>query len=97
MKARILTCCCVAAILLAQMPQACAVEDGSGEAIAADVLLVRPLCFVSTLIGSALFVVALPVAAISKSTKETAQTLVVRPARATFTRPIGDMTALQSP
>lgn len=69
-------------------------EDGSPEAIAADVLVVRPLCFVSTLVGSALFVVALPVAAISKSTRQTAHALVVQPARATFTRPLGDLTAL---
>ena len=96
MKARILTICCVAAILLAQTPQACAIEDGSPEAMAADILLVRPLAFAATVIGSALFVVALPVTAISKSTAQTAQALVVRPARATFARPIGDMTGLVS-
>jgi hypothetical protein len=97
MKTRILTACCVAALLLAAMPQTNAVEDGSVEAISADVLLVRPLCFVTTIVGSALFVVALPVAALSKSTRATAQTLVVRPAKATFTRPIGDMSDLITP
>ena len=97
MKTRILTVCCVAAILLAQTPQSNAIEDGSMEAISADVLLVRPLCFVATVVGSALFVVALPVAAISKSTGATARGLVVRPARATFSRPIGDMSDLQTP
>jgi hypothetical protein len=95
MKTRIVTICCVLAMLIAEAPQANAIEDGSTEAIAADVLLVRPLCFVMTVIGSALFVVALPVAAVSKSTGQTAHALVVRPARATFTRPIGDMTALE--
>ena len=96
MKTRIVTLFCVAAILMAEVPQACAIEDGSAEAVAADVLAVRPLCFVATVIGSALFVVALPVAAISKSTRQTAHALVVRPARATFTRPLGDMSDLES-
>jgi hypothetical protein len=97
MKTRIVTFCCVVAALLAQVPQANAIDDGSAEAIAADVIFVRPLCFASTVIGSALFIVALPVAAISGSTQQTAKALVVRPARATFTRPIGDMTDLVTP
>ncbi len=96
MRTRIVTFCCVLALLLAQVPQTNAVEDGSAEAIAADVLVVRPACFAMTIIGSALFIVALPVAAISKSTRKTAHALVVRPARATFTRPVGDMSDLES-
>lgn len=95
MKTRILTLLCVMAILLAHAPQARAMEDGSPEAIAADVLVVRPACFVATIIGSAIFLVALPVAAISKSTGATADTLIVKPARATFTRPLGNMTDLE--
>ena|ERR1041385_5996323 len=95
MKRRIITCVCVGSFLLGQAPRVCAIDDGSPEAVAADVLLVRPLCFLTTIVGSALFVVALPVAAISKSTRETAHALVVRPARATFTRPVGDMTDLE--
>lgn len=95
MKTRILTFCCVAAILLAQVPQAQAMEDGSAEAIAADILVVRPACLAMTVIGSALFLVSLPVAAISKSTRQSARALVVRPARATFTRPLGNMTDLE--
>jgi hypothetical protein len=96
MKTRIVTIACVVALLLAQAPQTYAIEDGSTEAIAADMLLVRPLCFAMTVIGSALFIVALPVAAISKSTGQTARAMVVRPARATFTRPLGDMTELEA-
>jgi hypothetical protein len=95
MKTRILTFCCAAAILLAHAPKTYAIDDGSAEAVAADILLVRPVCFVSTIIGSALFIVALPVAAISKSTQKTAHALVVRPAQATFTRPLGDMSDLE--
>lgn len=96
MKSRILILCCAAAILFCQAPQSNAIEDGSTEAVAADVLVVRPACFIMTILGSALFVVALPVAAISKSTKQTAHALVVRPARATFSRPVGDMSDLLS-
>ncbi len=95
MKTRILTVCCALAILFAYAPRVSAIEDGSAEAIAADILVVRPLCLATTLVGSALFVVALPVAAISKSTRQTGKTLVVRPARATFVRPIGNMSDLE--
>ena len=95
MKTRILTFCCAAALLLAAAPKANAIEDGTPEAVAADVLVVRPVCFVATIVGSALFVIALPVAAISKSTRQTAHVLVGIPARATFTRPVGDMTDLE--
>jgi hypothetical protein len=97
MKTRIVTLGCITAILLAGAPQTQAIEDGSSEAVAADVLVVRPACFVATIIGTALFIVALPVAAISHSTRQTARTLVVRPAQATFTRPLGDMTDLTTP
>jgi hypothetical protein len=62
---------------------------------AADALVVRPVCLVATAVGSAVFVVALPWAALSKSVKQAANTLVVKPAAATFTRPLGDMDALK--
>jgi len=39
-------------------------------------------------------VATLPLALVSKSVKKTANTLVVKPAQATFTRPLGDMDAL---
>jgi hypothetical protein len=61
----------------------------------ADVTLVRPGCFVATIIGTAFFVAALPIAAMSGSVKETAHTLVAEPAEATFTRPIGDFSSLK--
>lgn len=61
----------------------------------ADVTVVRPGCFLATVFGSAIFVVALPIAAISGSVKSTADTLVVGPAQATFTRPIGDFTSIR--
>ena len=63
--------------------------------VAADALVVRPTCLVATIVGSVVFVVALPWAAASKSIKKTANALVVAPANATFSRPMGDMDALK--
>lgn len=75
-------------------PAARAFEDGSFEAVSADIIVVRPLGFVATVLGSALFLVSLPVAAISGSTEETAEALVYTPGRLTFTRPLGEMSTL---
>ena len=80
--------------LAAGAPRTHAFDDRSFEAVAADAIVVRPLSFVATVLGSALFVVVLPVALISKSTSQTAEALVMRPARATFTRPLGDLSSL---
>ena len=74
------------------------VSRASGDddiATITDVALVRPGCFIATVLGSAVFVVALPIAAISHSVNSTAQTLVVGPAQATFTRPLGDFTSIE--
>jgi len=73
----------------------CVASTDSGPLeVVADVFIVRPGCFLATAIGSVVFVVALPAAAISRSIPKTADTLVVQPAKATFTRPVGDMSAL---
>ena len=78
-----------AAILLVARP-ALAAPETDPAAVAADALVGRPLCFAATVIGSAIFVVTLPVAATSHSVHSTAESLVLTPARATFTRPLGD-------
>jgi hypothetical protein len=65
----------------------------SGIAAIGDVVVVRPVSFVATVLGSVFFVVALPFAAASKSTKDTANVLVVEPAEYTFTRPVGDFSS----
>ena len=81
---------------LAAGQQVAAFTRGGGlaEVAVADVALVRPGCFVTTVLGSAVFIVALPIAVISRSVKQTADTLVVQPAKATFTRPLGDFSTL---
>ena len=61
---------------------------------AADALIVRPIAFTSTLIGSAFYVLSLPVTVPLKKTKPVEEALVCKPARATFERPLGDMDAL---
>ncbi len=94
MRAKLITCICVLAVGLC----GAAAESTDGNAdpleVAADAVVVRPACLVATVVGSAVFVVALPWAAASKSIKKTANALVVKPAAATFTRPMGDMDAL---
>jgi len=60
----------------------------------ADAVIVRPLSFASTAIGSAFFVISLPVTALMKKNKPAARALVTHPAWATFQRPLGDMDAM---
>ena len=93
MKTKLLTALC-ALTLLATATPASADEDHTLPA-AIDLAVVRPGCFVATVGGSALFVLALPFAAMSHSVKKTAHTLVAVPAKATFTRPVGDYTSLE--
>ena len=94
MRAKLLTTICVLAVGLGSAASSSAAEESNPLEVAADAMVVRPACLVATVVGSAVFVVALPAALISKSVKKTADTLVVKPAKATFTRPLGDMDAL---
>ena len=93
MKTKLMTIVCVIVIGLCSANAGHA-SGGDPLVVLGDVAVVRPGCFVATVIGSAVFIVALPIAVISGSVKETADTLVVQPAEATFTRPIGDFTPL---
>ena len=95
MKTICLALVCALALAGAGAPRAAAADKTPGPlAVAADAVVVRPLCLASTIVGSALFVVALPVAAASKSVKPTAEALVAKPAAATFKRPLGDLDAM---
>jgi hypothetical protein len=89
LKSRVSALLCVA-ILAASVPQ-CPASTSEGEAIAVDVFLVRPFCLLSTICGSVIFVVSLPIAIPSKSVHSAARALVTKPAHATFTRPLGDL------
>ena len=62
----------------------------SSGAIAADILLLRPLSFAGTILGTAVFVVGLPFEAIAGDVSGPAKRLVVEPAKFTFSRPLGE-------
>ena len=94
MKNKLITYLCLAAFCLAGTNSAFANVSSDPAMVVADAVIVRPVCLVATIVGSAFFVVALPFAATSKTVKSTAHTLVVMPARATFTRPMGDIDML---
>ena len=94
MKTKALILLCVLTMGMGNLTVSRAGQDDDIATIA-DVTLVRPGCFLATVFGSAIFVVALPIAAISGSVRSTADTLVVGPAQATFTRPIGDFTSIE--
>ena len=58
--------------------------------IIADALVVRPVSFAAMLVGSVIFVVALPFSIPSGSVGTVGQEIVVTPAKYTFVRPLGD-------
>jgi len=89
MKTKLMTIVCVLAVFLAGTSSSFARTDPA--MVVADVLVVRPMCFVATIVGSVFFVVSLPIAVTSKSVNRTADVLVKGPAEATFTRPLGDL------
>jgi hypothetical protein len=82
---------CVLTLLLSPTTPAFASGGSDPLSMVVDVLVARPISFAATAVGSALFVVSLPIAAVSRSTKETSETLVAAPARDLFTRPLGDL------
>jgi hypothetical protein len=68
-------------------------DNSAGMLIVLDLVLVRPLGLVATVLGSAFFVAGLPFEAISGDFHGPAHFLVVEPFRFTFERPLGrDMT-----
>ena len=91
MKTKLLiTIICVLSLLLSTSTPAFASGDTDVTSVAVDVVVARPVTFAMTILGSALFVVSLPIAATSGCVDKTAKTLVVAPAKDTFTRPLGD-------
>ena len=64
----------------------------SAGAMAFDLLIVRPVGLVATVLGTGLFVLQLPLSMIQGVPPgDPAQKLVVEPAAFTFTRPLGAM------
>jgi hypothetical protein len=65
-------------------------DEEKGIRMAADILVVRPLGIVATVGGTVLAIVALPFSLLGGNTQEVFQHLVVKPAKFTFVRPLGD-------
>lgn len=65
-------------------------EPPSGEAMAADVLVARPIGFAALLLGTAVSIVATPFAVLSGSTKDVYGRLVADPFNYTLRRPLGE-------
>lgn len=64
--------------------------DRGGD-MAVDLVVMRPLGLLATVVGATAFVLALPFTLPSGSVAESACQLVQRPAAYTFTRPLGEM------
>jgi len=62
----------------------------SPGAMAADLLLVRPLSLAGTMLGAGVFIAGLPFEALSGDVSGPARRLVAEPAKFTFARPIGE-------
>ncbi|MGZ5568041.1 MAG: hypothetical protein ACXWKG_13575 [Limisphaerales bacterium] len=91
MKKRLIAVGCAVSIGFLSVSSARAV---SSEDVAADAVIVRPMCFVATILGSVAFVVTLPFTAPCGGVHTAADALVVKPAHATFVRELGDMESL---
>jgi hypothetical protein len=90
MKTKAITVVCATLMGLATATPTFAGAVPEPAVAAVDAVIMRPALLATTVVGSAIFVVALPFTAISRSIKSSAQSLVVAPAKATFTRPLGD-------
>jgi hypothetical protein len=59
-------------------------------AMCIDLVVVRPLALVATVVGSVFYIVSLPFSALGDNTHDAWESLVVSPATYTFTRPLGE-------
>jgi len=66
-------------------------EGATAEKMIADLLLLRPLGIVATVMGTAFFIVSLPFSVPGGNTKAAFQKLVTDPAKFTFDRPLGEV------
>ncbi len=69
-------------------------SERAAGAIVLDFFLLRPLGLLGTAIGSAIYVVTLPVSLPTRSAQHVAEQLVIAPAQYTFTRPLGQVDGL---
>jgi hypothetical protein len=67
-----------------------AANTDKDEAMVLDTLIGRPAGLAATVVGTAVFVLALPFSLLGGNTGDTARSLIVNPARFTFGRAVGD-------
>ena len=63
----------------------------TGEKMVLDALVLRPVGLVTTVAGSAVYVVSLPFSLLGGNEQAARESLVNEPARYTFKRPLGDV------
>lgn len=91
MKKRLIPMVCAVAMTMLCASSARAYTTANTAEVAADALIVRPISFVGTVLGSIAFVVTLPFTAPCHGVDTAANALVVAPAQFTFTRPLGEV------
>ena len=65
-------------------------EPTDGMGVVADVLFVRPVSLAAVVVGTVMYVVALPFSIPSGSVEKSGKLLVSEPFEYTFARPLGD-------
>ena len=65
-------------------------EENNGGKMVVDIVLVRPISFVASVLGAGLFVIALPFSALGGNVGPAWSKMVVAPGRYTFSRPLGE-------
>jgi hypothetical protein len=78
-------------MVLANDQEAKSSPTPSTTAKVVDGLVLRPVGIIGTILGSAVFVISLPITLPTKKTNEAGKTLVITPFNWTFDRPMGKM------
>jgi hypothetical protein len=65
-------------------------EENNGGKMAVDIVLVRPISFVASVLGAGLFIVSLPFSALGGNVGPAWSKMVVAPGKYTFVRPLGE-------
>ena len=66
-------------------------EEPTGGTMLADAFMVRPFMLVGTILGTATFIVTLPLSLLGRNVGEAGKTLVAEPFMYTFARPLGEL------
>ncbi|OGW26209.1 MAG: hypothetical protein A2X59_01855 [Nitrospirae bacterium GWC2_42_7] len=76
------------ALVLVAIPAFADTDDSA--AMIGDIVFARPIGLASIVVGTGFFVLALPFAAMTGSVDEISEALIVKPAKFTFARPVGN-------